>query len=124
MLTLDAVPIVPSQNTIHERWEIDCAGFEALKRENWYINKKIEPDTWDRKSILTQWLLEIEGGGSKNLECRVPLMDQAGHWCHKRFSRPDRAIAHVRTHLGHKPYLCEGYPNCKQEGWYVIELMT
>lgn len=112
-------PTVPNQNTIHECWEIDRALFEALKREDWYINKEVEPDTWNGKSILTQWLNEVEKDGSKHLECCVPIVDRADHWCRKPFPRLDRAIAHVRNHLGHKPYECGGYPNCKQEGWYV-----
>ena len=127
MLTLIvAVPqqhTVPSQYTIHERWEIDSAMFEALKKEDWYTNNEVEPDcAWNGKSILTQWLNEVEKEGSKHLECCVPLVDVDGaiYWCRKIFPRLDRAIAHVRNHLEHKPFVCGGYPNCKQEGWYVI----
>ena len=96
--------------------------FEALKTEDWYINKEVEP-TWNGKSVLVQWLNEVEKDGSMHLECCVPLVDQAEGWCRQRLPRLDRGIAHVRNHLGHKPYVCGGYPNCKQ-GWYVKELLT
>lgn len=122
MLTLGIAllqpPIVCNENTIHECWEIDRASFEALKQENWYINKDVEPIIWNGKSMLIRWLNEVETDGNKHLECRVPL-ERADNWCCKRFTRLNRAIAHVRMHLGHEPYLCGGYPNCRQEGWYV-----
>ncbi len=116
--------MVPTEYTIHECWEVDRAMFEALKREGWYINNEVEPDTWNGKSILTQWLNEVEKDGSKHLECCVPLVDQAGYWCRKTFLRLDRAITHVRNHLEHKPFVCGGYPSCKQEGWCVRWLVT
>jgi len=116
-------PIVQNQNTPHECWEIDHADFEALKNEYWYINKDVEPNLWNGKSMLIRWLNEVGTDGNKDLECRVPL-DRADNWCGKPFSRLNRAIAHVRTHLGHEPYLCGGYPNCRQEGWYVRGILT
>ena len=115
-------PIVSSQNTIHQYWEIDRATLEALKNEYWYINKEVEPATWNGKSILIRWLNETETDGQKYLECRVPL-DRADNWCCKPFSGLDRAIAHVRVHLRHEPYLCGGYPNCMQKAWYVRGLL-
>lgn len=128
MLTLIVVvpqqPKVPGDYTTHECWEIDCARFEGLKGEDWYINQEVEPDTHDGKSVLTQWLDVVEKDGIRHVECCVPLVDQADDWCRKPFPRLDRAVVHVRNHLGHKPYLCGGYPNCEQEGWYVKELVT
>ena len=115
---------VPSEYTIHERWEIDCARFEDLRGEDWYINQEVEPYTRDGKSVLSQWLDEVEKDGTRHVECCVPLVDQADDWCRKAFPRFDRAVVHVRNHLGHKPYLCGGYPDCEQEGWYVKKLVT
>ena len=106
---------------------IDCGLFEGLKSQDWYINGELEPDApWNGKSVLTQWLNEVEKDGITQLKCCVPLVDRADEWCPspKVFSRLDRALAHVRNHLGHKPFVCEGLPNCKQEVWYVRELLT
>ena len=116
---IDELPTVPSEYTVRERWEIDRARLEALKKENWYINQEVEPNAWNGKSIFLQWLDKFELDGRKYWKCCVPL-DQPEIWCdHKPFLRVDRAITHIRAHLAHKPYPCGGRPNCKQEGWYV-----
>lgn len=127
MLTLGVAlikpPIVPNENTIRECWEIDRTSFEALKNEDWYINNEVEPNLWNGRSMLIRWLNEFETDGDKYWECRVPL-DRAESWCCEQFKRLNRAIAHVRAHLGHEPYLCGGPPNCRREGWYVRGPLT
>ena len=92
----------------------DKRSWEGLFQEMWYLKQEEEPLNHLGQSILIRWLNhfdEEENGWS----CRVPLED--GTCCARRFGRLDRAITHVRGHLGLKPYPCEG--KCGNRDWYV-----
>lgn len=47
-------------------------------------------------------------------QCQVPV-GETGRPCGHVFSRRDRALTHVRVHLGVRPYNCQG--NCGVRGW-------
>jgi len=110
-------PKVRNQNTPQQSWEADRKMWGAYAKMDWFKNQELEPIMpHNSTSILAQWLNEVDEG--KVWECRVPS-DTAKTWCdHKPLKRFDRALAHVRTHLGLKPFPCEG--RCETDGWYVM----
>ena len=70
----------------------------------------------EAKSVLAQWLNEVNDETA--WKCSVPLDDEES-WClHPHFKRFDRALAHVRNHLGLKPFPCEG--RCERGDWYAV----
>jgi len=84
----------PSMFTDEREWE-------ALFQEVWYLEQEEEPLNRFVGSILVRWLTrsdEERNGWS----CRVPLGD--GRRCTQTIGRLDRAIIHVRDHVGLKPY--------------------
>jgi hypothetical protein len=99
-----------------ECWLIDRDAWEALSRSPWYLHQEIEPrDPRTGKSFLLQWLIPSAGQG--RWQCHVPIEGEG--WCLKTFTRADRGITHVRGHLGHKPYPCQG--RCGDQNWYAGE---
>jgi hypothetical protein len=96
-----------------ERSLVDERMWEALFREVWYLKQEEEPLNYSGKSILVQWLNESEERNM--LICCVPLGD--GTYCAYTNNRLDRAITHIRGHLGLKPYPCEG--SCGNQDWYA-----
>jgi hypothetical protein len=117
VLTLPiAPPIVRNQNSRHESWKIDHKVLEAYKELEWFKDHNVEPNMpHNGRSILIQWLDEDDEGISWT--CCVPLESEAS-WCgNGPFRRMDRALAHVREHIGLKPFPCKG--RCGTEGWYV-----
>ena len=110
-------PKVPNQNTPQEKWEAARGMWKAYEKLVWFLNQDLEPNMPnEKKSILSQWLNEVEGETA--WKCVVPLDDEAT-WCrHPHLRRLDRALAHVRSHLGLKPFPCEG--RCERnDDWYA-----
>lgn len=89
-----------------------------IQRQPWFLNHEKEPqiesrtDSFSRglgtvgRSIYTVFLREDKENnqwrclfGGKNNACK-----KAG----KRFERVERAIEHIRSHLGHRPFACDG----------------
>jgi len=81
----------------------------------WYLNQEEEPLNHSGQSILYRWLNLLETEQKKEWGCCVPLEEEK--WCEYTNIRQDRAITHVRTHLGLKPYPCEG--RCGNSDWYA-----
>jgi hypothetical protein len=112
--------LVRNQNTPQESWEADRKTWDMYPKLDWFRNQEVEPDLpHTGRSILFQWLHMEEGDeGRRSWICRVPL-DTESKWCdHGSFDRSDRAIAHVRMHLGFEPFPCKG--QCGKEEWYAL----
>jgi hypothetical protein len=79
----------------------------------WFQNNEKEPEHGSKRSILSPFLQRSETGNS--YKCRFDF-------CTKSFDRQDRALGHVRMHLGHRPFQCGG--RCGALEWYVTLLMA
>jgi len=101
--------------TPQEQWLIDREEWKALLREMWYLQQEEEPSIYSGKSVLIRWLDNFKPEGETGWTCCVPLENET--WCGRRINHLDRAIAHVRGHLGLRPYPCEG--QCGKEIWYA-----
>ena len=73
------------------------------------------------KSVLERWINHPNTEDQSVWRCDVPLELEDGEktFCKEEFLRLDRAITHVRGHLDHKPFPCEGH--CKKQNWYAQE---
>jgi len=109
------VPKVPSEASPREKWLLDIKAWEELFQETWYLKQDEEPLDQSGQSTLFRWLDRFESEEGKGWTCCVPV--EKDKWCRKKISRSDRAITHVRTHLGLKPYPCEG--DCGNQAWYA-----
>jgi len=99
-----------SHNTSRQKWEVDRRMWESYQTLVWFMNQDLEPNMpHEKKSILSQWLAEVNGGTA--WKCDVPLDGEDTWCCHPHLKRFDRALAHVRSHLGLKPFPCEGRCN-------------
>lgn len=107
--------LVPNQATRGEMWEIDHRDWGAQLQETWYVDQVEEPENHVGKSILVRWLDPLDSKEENGWRCCVPLEGET--WCTEKIDRIDRAIVHVRVHLDHKPYSCEG--RCNKENWYA-----
>jgi len=110
-----AVPIVLSEVPHREKWLLDIKAWEELFQESWYLDQAKEPLNQSGQSMLFRWLDRAEGAERKMWRCCVPVGTHT--WCERKFSHMDRAITHVRGHLGLKPYPCEG--GCGKQAWYA-----
>jgi hypothetical protein len=106
--------IVPTEASLEERWTKNHEEWSALSQETWYLNQELEPLNHSGHSILDLWLNSFETKERKWWQCRVPLSE--GTWCTKEINRKDRAIIHVRGHLGLNPFPCGG--KCGNIDWY------
>jgi hypothetical protein len=89
--------------------QVDLRNFlvECLSSD-WLRLKQLEPTFLPKQSILLRFLSRPTP--ASNFRC---LFDG----CSKGFDRRDRAVGHIRTHLEHKPFLCDG--QCEIVGWCV-----
>jgi len=85
--------------------------FERCIDSSWLRNNDPEPGDGQNKSILLGFLKAEDPNNP--LTC---LFDDCG----KNFYEQDRALGHVRMHLGHKPYPCNG--QCQDINWYALPL--
>lgn len=100
---------------------------DRIMKKDWYLNNDREPEcgTSDddvtlglagigTRSVFTVFLDEYSKGRWK---C---TFGSAKHPCkrnmHKKtFDRVERAVDHIRSHLGHRPFVCIG--DCGVQGW-------
>jgi hypothetical protein len=104
-----------AKHRAREKWLMDTKAWEELFQEMWYLNQEEEPLNHLGQSVLFRWLNPFETEERRGWSCGVPLENEK--WCTHTISRPDRAVTHVRGHLGHKPYACEGV--CGNQYWYA-----
>jgi hypothetical protein len=100
---------------------------DCIIKKDWYLRNEREPVCWtadddvtqgragiETRSVFTAFLDEYSKGQWK---C---AFGSATHPCkrnmHKKtFDRVERAVDHVRSHLGHRPFVCDG--DCGTQGW-------
>lgn len=100
---------------------------DRIMKKDWYLNNDREPEcgTSDddvtlglagigTRSVFTAFLDEYSKGrwkcafGSAKNPCKRNM--------HKKtFDRVERAVDHIRSHLGHRPFVCNG--DCGTQGW-------
>ena len=103
---------------------------DRIMKKDWYLNNDREPEcgTSDddvtlglmgigTRSVFTAFLDEHSKGqwkcafGSAKHPCKRNMRK-------KTFDRVERAVDHIRSHLGHRPFVCNG--ECGAQGWYVV----
>lgn len=89
-----------------DQQELRRALDEILNSE-WLALDRPEP-TCGKRSVLSQ-LLSSRSCSTDYIRC---LFDGCKY---DRFDRLDRAVAHVRVHLGHRPFVCKG--DCVSRKW-------
>jgi hypothetical protein len=72
---------------------------ELILSQPWWYHNKFEPD-----HALDVLIWKDEQG---TLNCTI---------CLRRYTRADRAIGHIRKHLDHRPYVCNG-EKCRTLRW-------
>lgn len=100
---------------------------DRILKKDWYMNNDREPECGSSdddvtlglagigtRSVFTVFLDEYSKGRWK---C---AFGSAKHPCkrnmHKKtFDRVERAVDHIRSHLGHRPFVCIG--DCGTQGW-------
>jgi hypothetical protein len=108
------VPNPPPQDTLLSRAREMWA---QVGKHEWVSKQHVEPLDQDGKSVLLDWLECVDDHG-KSWKCGVPL-DHPDTWCeHAPITRVHRAVAHVRMHLGLRPYPCGGL--CGTSDWCVM----
>jgi hypothetical protein len=95
--------------------EQDRKAWNHVLKRPWVLRQEVEPLRSNGESILLDWLDSAETG--KLWTCAVPLESPQTRCEHAPFNRIHRAIAHIRVHLGVRPYVCGG--KCRISGWYV-----
>lgn len=95
--------------------EQDRKLWQQLLKQPWVPKQEVEPRRPDGESILLDWLDSVETG--KLWTCAVPLDPPQTRCEHAAFNRIHRALAHIRGHVGVRPYACGG--KCRMLGWYV-----
>jgi len=97
-----------------------------IRASTWLKSHLLEP-TFGVQDGVTHGL-DLSGLGLKKKEsvyrafledgtgsCLFPSVDGAkGSWCGKKEKRPLRALAHIRGHLGHRPFVCDGCYKCDE----------
>ena len=114
-LELHKAIFASSHVLLREKWLVDIKAWEGLFQERWYLNQELEPLNHLGRSILCQWLNNSKIERREGWSCCVPLEEDV--WCTQANLSLDRALAHVRGHLGLKPFPCEGM--CGSQYWYA-----
>jgi len=97
-----------------------------IRASTWLKSHLLEP-TFGAQDDVTHGL-DLSGLGLKKKEsiyrvfledgtggCLFPSMDGGkGGRCGKKEKRPLRALAHIRSHLGHRPFVCDGCYKCDE----------
>jgi hypothetical protein len=97
-----------------------------IRASTWLKSHLLEP-TFGAQDGVT-YGLDVSGLGLKKKEsvyrafledgtggCLFPSVDGGkGGRCGKKEKRPLRALAHIRGHLGHRPFLCDGCYKCDE----------
>ncbi|KIM27208.1 hypothetical protein M408DRAFT_330129, partial [Serendipita vermifera MAFF 305830] len=69
-----------------------------IVKSDWFCSNKFEPKTEKGRSILLSFLASDAAGAYRCLFKE----------CSKNLDRQDRALGHIRMHLGHRPHACDG----------------
>lgn len=105
---------------------------DDIQRQPWFLNHEKEPQIESRndpfsrglgtvgRSIYTVFL--VEDKESNQWRCLFGGDNNTCKKADKRFERVERAIEHIRSHLGHRPFSCDG--SCLKSQttstpWYV-----
>lgn len=91
-----------------------------IQRQSWFHSNQDEPkmDVHIHRDILEHGLgmvgrsiytvFLVEDKDSNQWRCLFGSEDMSCKKTEKRFERVERAIEHVRSHLGHRPFACDG----------------
>jgi len=100
---------------------------DRMLKKDWYMNNDREPECGTSDDDVT---LGLAGIGTRSIftafldECSKGrwkcAFGSAKHPCkrnmhNKTFDRVERAVDHVRSHLGHRPFVCNS--DCGAQGW-------
>jgi hypothetical protein len=114
-LILNTPPLAEGTNLTTAFTQPDQVGLRSLLdsilTSPWLIKNDPEPKDEKNRSILLEFLAHETTGGT--YRC---LFDG----CHKSMDRQDRSLGHIRMHVGHRPFGCNGLcgvPDC-QERFY------
>jgi hypothetical protein len=86
----------------HHLW----SALRCILLSDWYNRGVPEPEMTHGRSTYHQFLEPFAGG--TGYAC---LFDR----CVYKVDRQDRALAHIRTHIHHRPYVCGG--QCEKTDW-------
>lgn len=84
---------------------------DSILQQHWLYSNQKEPEDTTRRSVLTGFLQRAEPDNTF-----VCLFDGCG----KAFDRQDRAVGHIRMHLGLRPFSCDG--RCGELTWYAKKI--
>ena len=101
-------PMLPSSASPPTPAELFC----LFKRSPFVMENYLEPTDHHRRSVFLQLLRETPNF-PHHYECIVPRSN--GTPCAKTFNRSDRGLTHIRAHLDHRPFRCEG--QCGDNKW-------
>jgi len=100
---------------------------DRIMDKGWYLNNDREPECGSSDDDVTLGLMGIgmrsvftsflDEHGKGQWKC---AFGSAKHPCKrnmrkKTFDRVERAVDHIRSHLGHRPFVCDG--GCGAQGW-------
>jgi hypothetical protein len=100
-------PLPPLPPDLPDLWR-------SFLNSDWLRNNVQEPKI-SGHSVLRQMLVQPPDPTDASVWiCGVPIPNGI---CGKTFRRPDRAVTHIRRHLNHRPYPCDG--GCGVPTWCV-----
>jgi hypothetical protein len=80
-----------------------CGHLKTILTSPWRINNEAEPE-----GVFSPFITKVS---QHQFQCV---------FCSQEHSRSDRAVAHCRKHINHRPFSCHGsYCRDKRDGWYV-----
>ena len=100
---------------------------DRILTKDWYLNNDREPECGSSDDDVTLGLMGI---GTRSVFTAFLDEHSKGQWkcafgsakhpCKrnmrkKTFDRVERAVDHIRSHLGHRPFICNG--ECGTQGW-------
>jgi hypothetical protein len=121
-----------SFNKNDDRSRLRRAILNDIKYQGWFLNHEKEPQIESRndpfcrglgtvgRSIYTVFLDEDKE--SNQWRCLFGGDNNVCKKAEKRFERVERAIEHIRSHLGHRPFACDGTclkSQTTNTPWYV-----
>jgi hypothetical protein len=122
-----------SFNENDDRSKLRRAILDDIQYQSWFRNHEKEPQIESRndpfcrglgtvgRSIYTVFLDEDKE--SNQWRCLFGGDNNVCKKAEKRFERVERAIEHIRSHLGHRPFACDGTclkSQTTNTPWYVL----